>query len=80
MSKQELINQLLEIAFTDGDGTQWRETRTRKGKQETRTIKPCAAAGAAFRLMTGAADAALQAKAREIIALAQWHKPGAADE
>ena len=78
MTAQETINQLLKIAFTDGDGTAWQETRTRNGKQERRTLKPCEAASVALRLgrSTGAADAALQAKAREIIALAQWHKPG----
>ena len=78
MTTQEIVNQLLKIALTDGDGTALKETRTRKGKQVRRTLKPCEAASVALRLgrSTGAADAALQAQARELIALAQWHKPG----
>lgn len=77
MRKRETIEQLLSIALIDGDGTQWTETRTRNGKQETRTVKPMEAISIAARLEKArGADAILRDRARQIIRLAQWHTPG----
>ena len=77
----DLIADLYKIALTDGEGTAWQETQTRRGESYTRTIRPLEAIIAALELMkldsAGRRPSKAQLdRARLIIRLAQWHKTG----
>ena len=76
-----LIFDLYDIAFTDGEGTAWQESKIRRGESYTRTIRPVEAICAALQLMklndAGCKpDKALLDRARQLVRLAKWHKTG----
>lgn len=78
----DIMEQLYEkIINRDWNGTEWTETRTRNGKRETRTFKPCEAASVVCQLekATGDAEKELKKQARRLLRLAEWHASGKGD-